>query len=69
YGFENMNVYRAEAFASPANTPSIKILERLGMKCEGVMRGHYLSRGVYEDSACYAILKEEYVSLKQGEHE
>ncbi len=66
YGFEDMHVYRAEAFASPANTPSIKILERLGMKYEGLMRGHYLSRGVYEDSACYAILKDEYESIQQG---
>lgn len=60
YGFENMNVYRVEAFASPANTPSIKILEGLGMKNEGLMRGHYLKNGVYEDSSCYALLREEY---------
>lgn len=61
YGFEEMKVHRMEAFVNPANTPSIKILEGLGMKYEGLMRGHYLKNGVYEDSACYALLREEYV--------
>lgn len=60
YGFEDMNIHRIEAFASPANTPSVKILEGLGMKYEGLMREHFLTNGKHEDSACYSILKQEY---------
>lgn len=60
YGFEDMNLHRIEAFASPKNIGSIKILEGLGMKYEGLLREHYKKDGRYEDSACYAILKNEY---------
>ncbi|MEZ5016786.1 MAG: GNAT family protein [Flavipsychrobacter sp.] len=60
YGFEEMKMHRIEAFASPTNTPSIKILEGLGMSYEGLMKEHFLKNGLYEDSACYAILKSEY---------
>lgn len=60
YGFEDLNIHRIEAFAGPRNTPSIKILEGLGMKYEGLLKEHFLTGGVYEDSACYAILKSEY---------
>src|SRR5690606_16881565 len=60
FGFDEMNAHRIEALAGPENTPSIKILEGLGLKYEGVMRGHYFSNGIYYDSACYALLKSEY---------
>lgn len=60
FGFEEMKLHRIEAFASPLNTPSIKVLEGLGMKYEGLMREHFLKDGIYEDSAIYAILKHEY---------
>lgn len=60
FGFEEMNLHRVEAFAGPENTASIKIIEALGLKYEGVLRDHYLSNGVYSDSACYALIKSEY---------
>lgn len=60
YGFDTLQLYRIEAFASPDNEASLKILAKLGMKYEGLMRGHFLKNGVYEDSACYAVLREEY---------
>ena len=60
FGFEDMGLHRIEAFASPDNIPSIKILEGFGMQYEGLMREHYLRNGVYEPSACYSILKHEY---------
>jgi len=60
YGFEQMKLNRIEAFASPRNTPSIKILERLGFTYEGLMREHYCKNDVMEDSACYSLLRREY---------
>ncbi|MBZ0098090.1 MAG: GNAT family N-acetyltransferase [Taibaiella sp.] len=60
HGFNEMQLHRIEAFASPQNTPTIKLLTNLGFQYEGLMRGHYLKNGVYEDSACYALLREEY---------
>lgn len=65
HGFNEMQLHRIEAFTSPQNIASIKLLTNQGFQYEGVMRGHYLKNGVYEDSACYALLKEEYESFKQ----
>lgn len=63
YGFEEMNVHRLEAFASPHNKPSIQILEQLGLKYEGLMREHFLRDGTYEPSACYSMLSHEFNEL------
>lgn len=60
HGFNEMQLNRIEAFTSPQNIPSIKLLEGLGFKYEGLMRQHFLKKGMFEDSACYALLREEY---------
>ncbi|MCB9045678.1 MAG: GNAT family N-acetyltransferase [Chitinophagales bacterium] len=60
YGFEKMELNRIEAFASPANEPSIRLLKSLGFTYEGLMREHYYKNGLIEDSACYSLLKREY---------
>ncbi len=60
YAFDHMDIHRMEAFAGPENTPSVKILEGLGFKYEGLLREHYLRNGIYEDSACYSLLKHEF---------
>lgn len=66
YGFEQMNLNRVEAFASPSNTPSIKLIERYGFQPEGLLRQHYGRNGVREDSAVYGLLRSEYESLKHS---
>jgi ribosomal-protein-alanine N-acetyltransferase len=60
YGFNKMDLHRIEAFSSPRNEPSIKLLERNGFTYEGLLREHYFKNGVIEDSAAYSILKKEY---------
>ena len=57
YGFTEMKLHRIEAFTSPTNTPSIKLLNTNHFQPEGLMKEHYLKDGVYEDSAIYALLK------------
>lgn len=66
YGFEQMNLNRIEAFASPLNTPSIKLIERYGFQYEGLLRQHYGRNGVREDSAVYGLLRSEYESIKHS---
>lgn len=63
YGFEEMNLNRAEAFISPRNIPSIKLAARFGFVAEGLLRGHYFVNDVYEDSACYGLLRSEYEKM------
>ncbi len=66
YGFEQMNLNRVEAFVSPLNTPSIKLIQRYGFQYEGLLRQHYGRNGVREDSAVYGLLRSEYESIKHS---
>lgn len=60
YGFEVMKLNRIEAFISPANIPSQKLVKRLGFKQEGHLRGHYCKNGIIDDSLVFGLLKNEY---------
>ncbi len=65
-GFEYMGLHRVEAFISPDNTPSLKLVQKYGFTREGVLREHYFSGEQYCDSACYGLLVQEYNALKAG---
>ncbi|MCH5208059.1 MAG: GNAT family N-acetyltransferase [Oscillospiraceae bacterium] len=66
FAFEKMNVRRIIAEADIKNTRSIRLLERAGMRREGVFiqssafRKDELGEPVFEDYASYAILKSEF---------
>lgn len=60
FGFREMHLNRIEALISENNIPSKKLLEHFGFAREGVMRGHYLINGVFEDSVLYSLLKKDY---------
>lgn len=60
FGFEEMKLNRIEALIDENNIPSKKLLEHFGFNWEGVMRGHYLVNGIFEDSVLYSLLQSEY---------
>jgi [ribosomal protein S5]-alanine N-acetyltransferase len=60
YGFTKMKLNRIEAFIAPDNTPSLKLANKFGFTNEGLLRNHYLKDGIYEDSAVYSLLANEY---------
>lgn len=60
YGFNTMNLHRIEAFISPWNTPSLKLVQRIGFVKEGSLRQHYFKNGTFEDSDVYGLIKPEY---------
>jgi len=60
YGFDQMNLFRIEAFIGLNNEPSYKILKRFQFVKEGHLRKHYKNEGKLEDSLVYALLKTEY---------
>jgi ribosomal-protein-alanine N-acetyltransferase len=60
YGFHTMGLNRVEAFVGADNRPSLRLLEKFGFQKEGVLKGHYLVNGVYEDSWLFSLLKEKY---------
>ncbi len=60
YGFDKMDLNRIEAFTSPNNEASKKLLTKLGFKAEGILKEHFFKDNRLEDSVCFAILKSEY---------
>jgi len=60
YGFNTMNLERIEAFVSPNNLPSIKLLKRMKFKEEGFLKHHYFDNNKMDDSIVFALLKSEY---------
>lgn len=60
YGFNRMALNRVEAFVSPNNIPSLKLMYRFGFTKEGILRAHYCKNGILEDSLCFGLLKNEF---------
>lgn len=60
YAFDKLNVHRIYATCRPANTASAKVMTKLGMTREGVLRQHWYYKGEFHDSYLYSILSTEY---------
>ena len=60
FGFNELNLHRIEAYVSPKNIGSIKVLERANFVREGLLRKLLYINGVWEDHYMYSILKEEH---------
>jgi ribosomal-protein-alanine N-acetyltransferase len=56
YGFNKMHLHSIEANVNPANTASIKLLERNNFIREGYFRENYFFNGKFLDSAIYSLL-------------
>ncbi len=57
FGFDEMNLNRIEAQHEITNPASGKVMEKVGMRKEGVLRGRLYNKGKYVDVALYAILR------------
>ncbi len=60
YGFEKMNLNRIEAYVSPQNEPSLRLMNRNNFTREGLLRSHFYKNGKMEDSICFSLLQNEY---------
>ncbi|MEA2934197.1 MAG: [ribosomal protein S5]-alanine N-acetyltransferase [Variibacter sp.] len=56
FAFGALRLHRLEAACIPTNTPSIRLLERLGFAREGLAREYLCINGVWEDHLLYALL-------------
>ena len=56
YAFGPLHLYRVEADIDPRNTASIHLVERLGFRSEGLLRGRYHVGSEIQDSAIYGLL-------------
>lgn len=59
FGFRTMQLNRIEARCRIQNLASAKVMEKLGMKFEGILRQQMFCKGKYHDMKMYSILKGE----------
>jgi [ribosomal protein S5]-alanine N-acetyltransferase len=60
YGFESLQVHRVIATCQPENTPSWRVMEKLGMQREGHLRKCIYRGERWWDEYFYAILEDEW---------
>ena len=60
WGFERLDLHRVEAVVAVENERSMRLLERLGFRAEGVLRDFLLQDGVYHDHRVYSLLRTEW---------
>lgn len=64
YTFEAMDINRIEAQHELDNPSSGRVMEKCGMKKEGILRQRLYNKGRYVDVALYAILRSDYEKAK-----
>jgi ribosomal-protein-alanine N-acetyltransferase len=60
YAFESLSLHRLEAAIVPRNLASRRVVEKLGLREEGIALRFLQIQGVYEDHVRYAITLEEW---------
>jgi RimJ/RimL family protein N-acetyltransferase len=66
-GFEQLGLNRIYAHHMARNRPSGRVLERIGMRCEGVLRQRVRKWGKFEDVVLYAILREDLTAASSNQ--
>lgn len=61
--FAVLDFNRVEAYCVPENVASIRVLEKVGMRREGVLREYVTIGGQLRDRAVYALLRREWQAL------
>jgi len=60
FAFCEMQLHRVWADTDPRNSPSIRVLERLGFRREGLLREHYWVQDEPQDGLVYGLLGSEW---------
>ena len=62
FGFDTLSLHRIEARFMQGNTPSLHLMEKLGMSFEGYRRDSMLVKGSYRTIGTCAILQNEWLA-------
>ncbi len=60
FAFDTIALHRVEISIIPRNHASIRVVEKLGLRCEGIAQRYLEIDGEWEDHARYAITSEEW---------
>jgi [ribosomal protein S5]-alanine N-acetyltransferase len=63
YGFHSVDLAKIYARADPRNVGSVRVLEKLGMQREGLLRSHHIRRGERVDRVMYGLLRPEWEAI------
>ena len=66
FGFESLSLQRIGAMHFPRNAASQRVLEKIGMKREGLLRQYAKKNGRFEDLIVYSVLRGEALVNLQG---
>jgi RimJ/RimL family protein N-acetyltransferase len=66
YGFDVLGLNRIQAMYFADNPASERVMQKIGMRYEGLMREYYLKWGEFRDSGIYAITRRDYESAMTG---
>jgi len=61
--FRNTDIKRHDAVYSVNNPASGRVMEKVGMNCEGLLRHFYKTRDGFHDCYIYALLREDWEKL------
>ncbi len=64
FGFDKMSLNKINAPCMVENVQSARVLQKLGMTLEGVMKDEYFIKGKFRDMAVYSILKKEFQAIR-----
>ncbi len=62
--FQHFKLHRVSAQCSPDNKPSIRVLQKIGMAREGLLRDLHHTRGKWWSTLVYGILDHEYAKIR-----
>jgi [ribosomal protein S5]-alanine N-acetyltransferase len=65
YGFEALGLNRVQAMHFPRNPASGRVMQKLGMTKEGLLRQYVDNRGAFEDIVLYSILRTEFEATER----
>ena len=64
FGFDRINLHRIEIDCRTENTASQRVIEKCGLKYEGVFRDFFWRKDHYEGRQVFSILKQEWTQSK-----
>ena len=65
YGFRVLGLNRVQAMHFPRNPASGRVMQKLGMTREGLLRQYVCNRGTYEDSVLYSMVRTEFEATER----
>ena len=63
FSFESIGLNRVEAFCVVGNRAGMRVLDKVGMKQEGVLREYLFQKGAFQSFSICSVLKQDYAHM------